>query len=125
MSMKSLIKAWRLPDRSNERAQVTLRIPFSDYARLHALKKIYPLRSVNDILADIINLSIDEIVAALPSRPANEHDVFEYNSALPSDLPSGCYLEPGDLVGPAVDFENAYRQILESKSEEDAKESAA
>lgn len=125
MSMKGLIKAWRLPDRSNERAQITLRIPFSDYARLHALKKVYPLRSVNDILADIIKLGLDEIVDALPSWPADQRHADEYNFELPSDLPSDCYLEPGDLVGPAVDFENAYRQILESKSEDDAKEAAA
>lgn len=125
MSMKSLIKAWRFPDRSNERAQVTLRIPFSDYARLHALKKIYPLRSANDILADIIKLGLDEIVDALPSWPACEDDVHEYNAQIPSEFFSRCSLELGDPVGPAVDFENAYRQILESKSEEDAKEAAA
>lgn len=122
--MKNLVKAWRLPDRSNERIQITLRIPFSDYARLHALKEIYPRRSVNDILSDIIKFGLDEIIEALPSRSANDEDVFEHNCDIPSDMPAGVFLSVGDPVGPAIDFEYAYRKILESKSEEDAKEIA-
>lgn len=124
MSMKNLIKVWRLPDRSNERTQITLRIPFSDYARLHALKEVYPRRSVNDILSDIIKFGLDEIVEALPSWPADEEDMIEYNNDVDPNAPARFYLSVGDLVGPAMDFERFYRRILESKSEEDAKEAA-
>ena len=124
MNMKNLVKSWSLPDRSNERIQITLRIPFSDYARLHALKEIYPRRSVNDILSDIIKFGLDEIIEALPSRSANDDDVFEHNSHMSSDMPEDLSLSVGDSIGPAIDFEYAYRRILESKSEEDSKEIA-
>lgn len=124
MNMKNLVKSWSLLDRSNERIQITLRIPFSDYARLRALKEIYPRRSVNDILSDIIKFGLDEIIEALPSRSANDDDVFEHNSYMSSDMPEDLSLSVGDSIGPAIDFECAYRRILESKSEEDSKEIA-
>jgi hypothetical protein len=121
MNLKNLIKSWSLPDRSNERIQVTLRVPFTDYARLHALKEVYSTRSVNEILTDIIRLGLDEVVEALPSRPADDEDVQI------SDMTSGgidC-IELGDLIGPSVTFESAYRRIIESKSEDSSKESTS
>jgi hypothetical protein len=127
MAMKNLVGIWSLPDRTAERIQITLRIPFTDYARLHALKEVYPTRSVNDILSDIIRVGLDEIVEALPSWPASDEDVndwFEHNQP-PSDLPPSYYLHQGELIGPAVGFDNAYRQILKSKSDDGSKEQAA
>lgn len=127
MAMKNLVGIWSLPDRTAERIQITLRIPFTDYARLHALKEVYPTRSVNDILSDIIRVGLDEIVEALPSWPASDEDVndwFEHNQPA-SDLPPSCYLHQGELIGPAVGFDNAYRQILKSKSDDGSKEQAA
>lgn len=125
MSMKNLIKIWNLPDRSSERAQITLRIPFTDYARLHALKDVYPTRSVNDILTDIIRMGLDEVVEALPSWSATEEDAAISRDEVGPGFPSGAYVDPGDPLGPAVDFERAYRRILREKSEDDSKEVAA
>ena len=124
MNLKSLIKSWNLPDRSNERVQVTMRIPFTDYARLHALKEVYSGRSVNEILTDILRVGLDEVVEALPSWSANEEDAAVSYAEMGPDLPRGAYVEAGDPLGPAIDFERAYRRILESKSEE-AKEVAS
>lgn len=119
MSMKDLVKTWNLPNIPNERIQVTLRLPFDDYARLHALKAAYPSRSVNDIISDIIRMGLDEIVAALPSWSADEYDVDADNMRKPGGLPEDAYLHLGDRCGPVVDFENAYRGILESKAAEE------
>ena len=125
MSMKNLLRMWTLPDRSNERIQVTLRIPFTDYARLHALKEVYPSRSVNDILTDIIRVGLDEIVDSLPTRPANDEDVDYFNMSNATGFPGSPYLNVGDPVGPSVDFQEAFRRILSSKSSDDVKKEDA
>lgn len=111
MNMKDLVNTWTLPSISNERVQVTLRIQFDDYARLHALKEAYPRRSVNDILSDIIRLGLDEIIAALPSHVVSEEEAEYFPER-----------DVGRVVGPLVDFQYAYRRILEEKSVEEKKQ---
>jgi len=117
MTIKNLVKSWSLPDRSTERAQITLRIPFNEYARLHALKEAYPNRSVNDILTDIIKTGLDEIVEALPSYKIDEREadaLAHYEGGRIED-----YLD--SMTGPRVTFDVAYRRILEEKPEVEAK----
>lgn len=118
MSMKDLVKTWRLPNIPNERIQVTLRLPFDDYARLHALKEVYPRRSVNDIICDIIRIGLDEIIAVLPSWSADQEDVDLEYMEMGDGYPKEAYLQLGAPIGPSIVFENAYRRILESKSAE-------
>ena len=115
MSMKKLVTNWSLPDRTSERTQLTLRLDFDSYARLHALKEIYPKRSVNDMINDILKNGLDEIIEALPS-----HKI---------DAEEACYLasqaggKPEDYEdcreGPRINFDAAYRRILETKSYEE------
>lgn len=111
MSMKNLVESWTFPSAPNERIQVTLRIQFDDYARLHALKAAYPRRSVNDILSDIIRLGLDEIIEALPTYVITERQLAECPG--PEEV--------GDEYGPSLDFRLAYRRILEEKAKEDEK----
>ena len=54
MTVKNLINAWSLPDRTQERQQITLRLNYDLYAKLHALKEVYPKRTVNDMINDIL-----------------------------------------------------------------------
>lgn len=121
MSMKKLVTNWSLPDRTTERTQLTLRLDFDLYARLHALKEIYPKRSVNDMINDVLKNGLEEIIEALPAYKV--------------DFEQACYLadqaggKPQDyedcLEGPRVNFDSAYRRILETKANEEAKEEAA
>lgn len=113
--VKRLIQNWSLPDRSEDRAQITLRLPYPDWARLQALKEVYPKRAVNDLLCDIINASLDDIVQALPSYVISEEEARhmansqeEYDELV------------GSRSGPGATFDFAYRRILESKSSEDS-----
>lgn len=112
MAITDLVKSWNLPDRTAERVQVTLRLNYNEYARLHALKEAYPTRSVNEIVGDILRNGLDEIVAALPRytmSPEEAHAIagsdFEYQELV------------GSQSGPGVTFDIAYRKILEEKSE--------
>lgn len=102
MTMQKLLKSWTLPDRTTERTQLTLRLDFDSYARLHALKEVYKTRSVNDMINDILKAGLDEIIEALPTYSENDFD------------------ETGEITitsGPRVNFDISYRQILESKTE--------
>jgi hypothetical protein len=118
MKIEELLKTWVLPDRTADRAQITLRLSFNDYARLHALKEIYKNRSVNDMINDILKVGLDEIIEALP----------DYKERTPDDV---CHMlaaehggKPSDYeysnVGPRIDFDNAYKKILETKPEKDS-----
>lgn len=116
MDVKKIVESWTLPDRSTERTQITLRIQYTDYARLHALKAAYPSRSVNEILTDIIRVGLDEVVDALPVYDADEDDVAIANH-------HGYHMEVGESRGPRVDYNSAYRSLISSraKSEDEAK----
>jgi len=115
MSIKDLTSRWALPDRSGERVQITLRLDFNEYARLHALKEVYPNRSVNDFLNDLISAGLDEVVSALPVYTVTKDDPGW--SGDPDEL--------GANFGPAVIFSHAYRRILEEKSTDETIKEAA
>lgn len=119
MNMKNLLKTWTLPDRTTDRAQITLRLSFNEYARLHALKEVYKHRSVNDMINDILKAGLDEIIESLPSyqslnEPAEAAYLAHEYGGQASDYE---YV----TEGPRVQFDNAYRKILESKPEEETK----
>lgn len=121
MSIKNLAKTWSLPDRTQDRQQLTLRIPYDIYAKLHALKECYNQRPVNDMITDILRAGLDEIIEALPSPKIDEEEAIEiahYNGGKPED-----YL--GSLTGPRAKFDSAYRRLLEQKSEDDSQGEAA
>jgi len=120
MRMRDLTNRWSLPDRSGERVQVTLRLDFNEYARLHALKEMYPNRSVNDFLNDIIRAGLDEIVDSMPSYVCSADDAIEL---------AGCPGYPDDpnhivgtLGGLRVRFDRIYGRILGEKVPEDSLE---
>lgn len=103
-NVKSLLKNWALPDRSADRTQLTLRLPFTDYARLQALKEVYPSRSLNEFVCDLLETGLDEVVESLPSWEVSEHE---------AEFPE----EVGAIAGPRVVFDVAYARILKSESE--------
>jgi len=112
-NIKDLTRLWALPDRSSDRAQITLRIPYSDYARLHALKEIYPGRPVNDMLNDLIRLGLDELVDSLPSWKMSELEAIETCS---SNEEYRDYV--GSDTGPRVAFDYAYRRLMKEKQDD-------
>jgi hypothetical protein len=119
--MKSLIRTWSLPERTHELKQLTLRLDFDSYARLHALKEIYKSRSVNDMIKDILKTGLDEIVEALPTRKMTHEEAEECAYSEQGHVADyeGC------LTGPGREFEYAYRRILESKADVETKEENA
>lgn len=121
MTIKSLLKTWALPDRSQDRQQLTLRLQYDLYAKLHALKEIYPNRSVNDMINDILRTGLDEIIEALPTYTISVEEAHElaYHAGEHPDT------FVGSSTGPSVQFQNAYARILNAKSETDTKSEEA
>lgn len=122
MAMQKFVKTWALPDRTQERRQLTLRLNFDSYARLHALKEVYPNRTVNEMINDILATGLDEIVEALPkyrvTDPAELFEVADHQGCRPEDL--------GEVFsGPAISFDIEYKKILDSKSDENPQGEAA
>lgn len=120
MSIKNLAKTWSLPDRTQDRQQLTLRIPYDLYAKLHALKEVYNQRPVNDMITDILRAGLDEIIEALPCRELSAHEA-EVEGFLDE------YGKPveGLIVGQRATFDIAYRRLLEAKSDEESQGEAA
>jgi hypothetical protein len=119
MTMQKLLKTWTLPDRTAERTQITLRLDFDLYAKLHALKEVYKTRSVNDMINDILKAGLDEIVEALPVRKMTIDEMVEASEE-ENNFHGGDVSKPSEwentLVGPAREFEWAYKRILETKA---------
>jgi hypothetical protein len=112
MNAESLIQNWALPDRTKDRTQLTLRLNYDLYAKLHALKEIYPSRSVNDIVNDILDKALVEIVDALPSYTIDKDEAFELSQLAGGSVNQ--YL--GMTSGLAVNFKAAYTKILNQKT---------
>jgi hypothetical protein len=75
MNVEEILKTLELPDRANDRSQITLRLPFNEYARLHALKETYNNnRSVNDLINLLLKNSLDELISQLPYGYTSEFD---------------------------------------------------
>jgi hypothetical protein len=121
MSIKNLAKTWSLPDRTADRKQLTLRLQYDLYAKLHALKEVYPTRNVNDMINDLLRVGLDEIIDALPSYKIDVEDAIDmaqHFGGKPEDYTDS-------LSGPRVKFDDAYRRILDLKSDEDSQGEAA
>jgi len=121
MAIKNLLQTWSLPDRTSERQQLTLRLQYDLYAKLHALKEVYPTRSVNDMINDILKNGLDEIIEALPSYKIDAEEAFELAHQFggkPDDYADS-------MTGPRSKFDGAYRKILEQKSDSESQSEAA
>jgi len=91
MNVTDVLKKLELPNRDNERSQITLRLSFNEYARLHALKETYGNNhSVNDLINLLLKESLDEVINALESDWKDS-------------------------------FNTSYKAILEKKSDDDSK----
>lgn len=96
MNTEKLLQSWLLPNVEAERKQITLRLPLKDYARLRALKEVYKTRSVNDMINEILNQSLDVIVDNLPDYAGDTYIKSAYNDAYKEILESKSTLESQD-----------------------------
>jgi Leucine-rich repeat (LRR) protein len=68
MNIQPLLEKWNDTYCNEEKVQTTLRIPFSEHARLRALEKTYQFTNMNTIITDIIKTGLDEIIDSLSDK---------------------------------------------------------
>lgn len=105
---------------SSERAQITLRVGYNDYARLQALKELFPGRSINDMVSDLVHVGLDELVASLPEYVMTQRE-FEHQ-VIDIGIPPDEVRSVGERYGQKVEFELAYERFLRAKHSEEDKE---
>ena len=70
MKFKPLLDHWRkdtVPARTAK--EYAVRLTTDDAARLHALAELFPGRSIEEIVTDLLHAALDEIAAAMPYEP--------------------------------------------------------
>lgn len=70
MKFKPLLDHWRkdaVPARTAK--EYAVRLTTDDAARLHALAELFPGRSIEEIVTDLLHAGLDEIAAAMPYEP--------------------------------------------------------
>jgi hypothetical protein len=70
VKFKPLLDHWRkdaVPARTAK--EYAVRLTTDDAARLHALAELFPDRSIEEIVTDLLHAGLDEIVAAMPYEP--------------------------------------------------------
>ncbi|MBI1424917.1 MAG: type 1 pili tip component [Gammaproteobacteria bacterium] len=68
--VQHLLKAWAQELQTTPRVKnVTVKLSAQDYARIRALTEIYPDRSEEQILSELLSAMLDEVEEALPYIP--------------------------------------------------------
>jgi hypothetical protein len=67
MRVKDLIDEWeQIAAEPLTAQQYTIRLPVRDAARVRALEEMYPRRSLEDLLSDLLTAALDEVEEAMP-----------------------------------------------------------
>ncbi|HUE09616.1 MAG TPA: pilin assembly protein, partial [Steroidobacteraceae bacterium] len=67
MKFKPLLDRWKkdaAPARTAK--EYAVHLPLDDASRLHALTELFPGRTVEEIITDLLSAGLDEIAAAMP-----------------------------------------------------------
>ncbi len=120
-NISSLIKTWSLPDRTKDRSQLTLRINYDLYAKFQALKELYPSRSINDMIVDILSVGVENVIEALPIYTETMSAEDAAYEAHHSGRPMSDFENTKIETGPGIRFRHAYSSFLSEKSENETK----
>jgi hypothetical protein len=70
VKFKALLDRWRKDAPPVRTAtQYAVRLPLDDAARLHALIDLFPGRTLEELVTDLLHVGLDEIAAAMPYEP--------------------------------------------------------
>ena len=70
MKFKPLLDRWKKDPPPALTAQAyAVRLPLHDAARLHALLELFPGRTLEELVTDLLHAGLDEIESAMPYEP--------------------------------------------------------
>jgi hypothetical protein len=73
LKFKELLESWQ-QSAAGERtaASYAVHLPLDDAARLHALAELFPGRTCEQLLTDLIGVALQELAAAIPYEPGRK-----------------------------------------------------
>jgi len=70
LKFKELLDAWQQGAKASRTAtDYAVRLPLDDAARLHALAELFPGRTREQIITDLLSIALQEVAAAIPYIP--------------------------------------------------------
>lgn len=67
VKFKSLLDRWKKdPPPTLTAREYAVRLPLDDASRLHALTELFPGRTAEELITDLLHAGLDEIAAAMP-----------------------------------------------------------
>jgi hypothetical protein len=67
VKFKSLLDRWKKdPPPTLTAREYAVRLPLDDACRLHALTELFPGRTAEELITDLLHAGLDEIAAAMP-----------------------------------------------------------
>lgn len=70
VKFKALLDRWKKePEPAKTAESYAVRLNVDDAARLHALGALFPGRTPEDLITDLLHAGLDEIAAAMPYEP--------------------------------------------------------
>jgi hypothetical protein len=67
VKFKSLLDRWKKdPPPTLTAREYAVRLPLDDASRLHALTELFPGRTAEEIITDLLHAGLEEIAAAMP-----------------------------------------------------------
>jgi hypothetical protein len=70
VKFKPLLDRWKKdPPPLRTAREYAVRLPVDDASRLHALLELFPGRTLEEIITDLLHAGLDEIAAAMPYEP--------------------------------------------------------
>lgn len=124
-----LAKVWSVPKSDNVK-QFTIRIPLESFQKVQAMEMMFPGRSRNELISDLLSTAIEEFQRSLdrewkdtddPNDPAFEPELHESEyreTELCFDPASGRW---GVWTGPGAEFDQLVERVkqgIDEKAEE-------
>lgn len=73
MRFKELLETWRhTATGARTAAEYAVRLPIDDAARLQALAELFPGRTLEQIITDLLGAALQEVAAAMPYVPGKK-----------------------------------------------------
>ena len=107
MTFKTLLESWREGAADTRTAaEYAVRLPIDDAARLHALAEMFPGRTREQLITDLLGAALQEVVAAIPYVPGTK--------VISTDEQGDPVYEDAGLMPRLIELTRRYRRELEA-----------
>jgi len=107
MTLKTLLESWQEGAAGTRTAaEYAVRLPIDDAARLHALAEMFPGRTREQLITDLLGAALQEVVAAIPYVPGTK--------VISTDEQGDPVYEDAGLMPRLIELTRRYRRELEA-----------